>query len=371
MSAYFIGLMAGTSLDGVDAVLAEISAPPCSVALRAQQYAPFEPPLRQRLERHCFSDRMATAELGQLDAELGELFGRCALALLKKARVPPDRVRAIGSHGQTFHHHPSAPYPYTLQIGDPNRIAEITGITTVADFRRRDMAAGGQGAPLVPAFHRAVFHSPREDRTVLNLGGIANLTFLPADPTVPVTGFDTGPGNTLMDHWIGRHRGASWDEGGRWARQGRPIPELLQALVDDPYFSEPPPKSTGPEYFSPAWLEKRLQAFSDHAPKDVQATLAHLTAAGVGEAIRQAAIRPARLLVCGGGAHNRYLLEILENQAGCPVETTAAYGIDPDWVEAAAFAWLAWRTLEGLTGNLPAVTGARHEVVLGGIYPGT
>ncbi|WP_022948130.1 anhydro-N-acetylmuramic acid kinase [Methylohalobius crimeensis] len=371
MSAYFIGLMAGTSLDGVDAVLAEISAPPCSVALRAKHYAPFEPSLRRRLERHCFSDRIASAELGRLDAELGELFGRCALDLLKKTRVPPDRVRAIGSHGQTFHHHPSVPYPYTLQIGDPNRIAEITGITTVADFRRRDMAAGGQGAPLVPAFHRAVFHSPQEDRAVLNLGGIANLTFLPADPAVPVTGFDTGPGNTLMDHWIGRHRGVSWDEDGRWARQGRPIPELLRALVDDPYFSRPPPKSTGPEYFSPAWLEKRLQAFPDHAPEDVQATLAHLTAAGIDEAIRQAATWPARLLVCGGGAHNRYLLEILENQAGCPVETTAADGIDPDWVEAAAFAWLAWRTLKGLTGNLPAVTGARHEVVLGGIYPGT
>ncbi len=367
MSAYFIGLMSGTSLDGIDAVLAEISA--YAVTLRTHHYTPFEPQLRQRLHRYCFAEKVPLAVLGQLDAELGELFGHCALALLEQAQVPPQRVRAIGSHGQTVHHNPAAPHPYTLQIGDPNRIAEITGITTVADFRRRDIAAGGQGAPLVPAFHRAVFHSPRENRAVLNVGGIANLTLLPQDPTRPVTGFDTGPGNTLLDCWIGSHLGRPWDSEGQWAQQGQLVPELLQAFLADPYFSRPPPKSTGPEHFSSAWLERRLRPFAGIRPEDVQATLAHLTAASVALGLKTAGIKPDRLLVCGGGAHNLYLLELLEDYCVCPVETTAAYGIDPDWVEAAAFAWLAWRTLEGLSGNLPAVTGARREVILGGIYP--
>ncbi len=367
MSAYFIGLMSGTSLDGIDAVLAEISA--YAVTLRAHHYTPFAPQLRQRLQCYCFAKEVPLAVLGQLDAELGELFGRCALALLEQAQVPPQRVRAIGSHGQTLHHNPAAPHPYTLQIGDPNRIAEITGITTVADFRRRDIAAGGQGAPLVPAFHRAVFHSPTENRAVLNLGGIANLTLLPKDPTWPVTGFDTGPGNTLLDYWIGEHLGKPWDSEGRWARQGQLMPELLQAFLADPYFSQPPPKSTGPEYFSSAWLKERLRSFAGIRPEDVQATLAYLTAASVALGLKTAAIKPDRLLVCGGGAHNLYLLALLKECCGCPVETTAAYGIGPDWVEAAAFAWLAWRTLTGLSGNLPAVTGARREVILGGIYP--
>ncbi|GAB6067998.1 anhydro-N-acetylmuramic acid kinase [Methylothermus subterraneus] len=364
MGEYFIGLMSGTSLDGIDAVLAEVSAQ--AFALRERHYTPFPHELRQRLARYCFAATVPTQVLGQLDAELGELFGRCALALLEKAKILPRQVRAIGSHGQTLHHHPQGVYPYTLQIGDPNRIAEITGITVVADFRRRDLAAGGQGAPLVPAFHKAVFSSPEENRAVLNLGGIANLTLLPKDLRQPVTGFDTGPGNTLLDRWTDRHLGRPWDEGGQWARAGKAVPELLEALLADPYFRLPPPKSTGPEYFSLAWLEEKLQGFRI-PPQNVQATLAHLTAASVASSLKSA--RPDRLLVCGGGAHNRYLLELLAAYCGCPVETTASYGLDPDWVEASAFAWLAWRTLEGLPGNLPAVTGARREVILGGIYP--
>ncbi|MFN3918844.1 MAG: anhydro-N-acetylmuramic acid kinase [Methylohalobius sp.] len=365
MGEYFIGLMAGTSLDGVDAVLAEISAQDFSLC--AHLYTPFTDELHQKLRRHCFAAQVPLMVLGQLDAELGELFGRCALALLDKAGVSPQRVRAIGSHGQTFHHNPQALYPYTLQIGDPNRIAEITGITVVADFRRRDLAAGGQGAPLVPGFHRAVFYSPKENRAVLNLGGIANLTLLPKDPTQPVIGFDVGPGNTLLDYWIARHLGQPWDSEGQWARQGQVVPKLLKALLADPYFSRPAPKSTGPEYFSSAWLETRLQSFDGIKPQDVQATLAHLTAASVALSFKNP--KSDRLLVCGGGAHNLHLLELLEDYCGCPVETTSAYGIGPDWVEAAAFAWLAWRTLAGLPGNLPAVTGARREVILGGIYP--
>jgi anhydro-N-acetylmuramic acid kinase len=365
MSAYFIGLMAGTSLDGVDAVLAEISAQ--AFLLKACHYTPYPAALRQKLHRYCFAAEVKTSVLGQLDAELGELFGHCALALLKKTGISPPQVRAIGSHGQTFHHHPQGTYPYTLQIGDPNRIAEISGITVVADFRRRDLAAGGQGAPLVPAFHRAVFYSPTENRAILNLGGIANLTLLPKDPFLPVTGFDVGPGNTLLDAWIRSHLDQAWDNQGNWARQGKLVPELLRALLTDPYFKHPPPKSTGPEYFSLSWLKGHLARFDRIQPQDVQATLTHLTASAV--ALSLEGIHLDRLLVCGGGAHNLYLLELLARYCRCPVETTAAYGIGPDWVEASAFAWLAWRTLNGLPGNLPTVTGARHEVVLGGIYP--
>ncbi|MCX8048276.1 MAG: anhydro-N-acetylmuramic acid kinase [Methylohalobius sp.] len=365
MGAYFIGLMAGTSLDGVDAVLAEISAQ--AFAVRAHRYTPFPPELRQTLRRYCFADQIALSVLGQLDAELGEWFGRCALALLESAGVPPQQVRAIGSHGQTLHHAPHASHPYTIQIGDPSRIAEMTGITVVADFRRRDVAAGGQGAPLVPAFHRALFASPQENRAVLNLGGIANLTLLPKDPTQPIIGFDVGPANTLLDYWIDRHLNLPWDGEGRWARQGELVPELLKALLADPYFARPAPKSTGPEYFSPAWLDGYLKRFDEIRPEDVQATLAHLTAASVALSLKQA--KPDRLLVCGGGAHNLYLLELLAEHCSCPVETSAVYGIAPTQVEAAAFAWLAWRTLAGLSGNLPSVTGARREVILGGIYP--
>ncbi len=365
MSAYFIGLMAGTSLDGVDAVLAEISED--AFTLKACHYTHYPAALRQRLRQHCFAAEVKTSALGQLDAELGELFGRCALALLKETGISPQQVRAIGSHGQTLHHHPHGAYPYTLQIGDPNRIAEISGITVVADFRRRDLAAGGQGAPLVPAFHRAVFYSLEENRAILNLGGIANLTLLPKDPKLPVTGFDVGPGNTLLDAWIRYHLGQAWDAEGAWARQGKLVPELLKALLADPYFKRLPPKSTGPEYFSLSWLKAHLARFGRIQPEDVQATLTHLTASAV--ALSLAGIALDRLLVCGGGAHNLYLLELLTHYCPCPVETTATYGIGPDWVEASAFAWLAWRTLSGLPGNLPAVTGARREVVLGGIYP--
>ncbi|BCX88749.1 anhydro-N-acetylmuramic acid kinase [Methylomarinovum tepidoasis] len=368
MSDRYIGLMAGTSLDGVDAVLAEIRGDR-DIRTLAWHYHPFGAELRATLQRHCFGDQIPLPLLGELDAWLGETFARAALALLREAGIPPHKIRAIGSHGQTLHHGPDARHPYTLQIGDPNRIAALTGITTVADFRRRDIAVGGQGAPLVPAFHRAVFSQPGEDRAVLNLGGIANLTLLPGDGR-PVTGFDTGPGNTLLDAWFRRHHPqGQWDEAGRWAALGTCNPALLRRLLTDPYFQRRPPKSTGPERFSLEWLAGHLRDFPDLPPEDVQASLIELTAVSAIDALRRTLPEASRLLVCGGGVHNPVLMAALAWHSPCPVTTTVACGIDPDQVEALAFAWLAWRTLAGKPGNLPSVTGAREEVILGAVYP--
>ncbi|MGB5305178.1 MAG: anhydro-N-acetylmuramic acid kinase, partial [Gammaproteobacteria bacterium] len=250
-------------------------------------------------------------------------------------------------------------------IGNPAVIAAGTGIDVVADFRRADIDAGGQGAPLVPAFHQALFARAGEHRVVLNIGGIANITILPSDASLPVTGFDTGPGNTLLDAWTRQHLDAPMDTGGRWAAQGSVHAELLAGMLQDPYFHAPPPKSTGREYFNPDWLARYLQD-SGIAAQDVQATLCALTAQSILDALEHHAPRTQRLLVCGGGIHNPELLRRLaENQAGMPVESTQPYGVDPDWVEAVAFAWLAKQHLDGKPGNIPAVTGAQRPVVLG------
>ncbi|HXZ46380.1 MAG TPA: anhydro-N-acetylmuramic acid kinase [Pseudolabrys sp.] len=267
-------------------------------------------------------------------------------------------------------HRPRAAHPFTLQIGNPSVIAERTGITTVADFRARDMAAGGEGAPMVPAFHRYVLRSTKQNRTIINIGGIANVTYLPGDESQPVAGFDTGPGNTLLDQWIARHRAHPHDEGGQWAASGRLSNALLEYLLKDSFFESPPPKSTGREYFNMEWLDQRLQKISvppDAA--DIQATLLQLTALTIARAIRRFLPQTQEAYVCGGGAHNRELMKALAEQLpGVPVATTEALGLHPDWVEASAFAWLAHQTLAGLPGNLPSVTGARHAVIVGGIY---
>ncbi len=368
MMGYYIGLMSGTSLDGVDAVLTRIASDR-GIQVCGSYYRAFDSDLQQTLQQHCFAQTVSIQALGELDARLGELFARSALELIRQHGLSPHQISAIGSHGQTLYHRPDGRYPFTWQIGDPNRIAELTGITTVADFRRRDIAAGGQGAPLVPAFHRAIFHSPREDRAVLNLGGIANITVLPADPGRQIVGFDTGPGNTLLNRWISRHLGQRWDQNGRWAGGGKLHRALLEKMLEDHYFNRPPPKSSGPEYFSLEWLAGYLQQFPAIPPQDVQTTLTHLTAVSVTRALETVSPRPQRLLVCGGGVHNQYLIQLLQRYCCCPVTTTAHYGIDPDQVEAVAFAWLAWRTLSGKAGNLPAVTGARREVILGAVYP--
>lgn len=368
--ALFVGLMSGTSVDGIDAALVSIpDLAPYRPRLLHARCEPMPADLRERLLAICLPGDNEIDRLGPLDVELGSRFAVAALNLLQEAGIEASSIRAIGSHGQTIRHRPSGAQPFTLQIADANVIAERTGITTVADFRRRDLAAGGQGAPLVPAFHDAVFRQPGRERLVVNIGGMANVTWLPASPSMPVSGFDTGPGNVLMDAWHERHRGLRFDRDGAWAASGRICSDLLARLMSDPYFAEPPPKSTGRERFSINWLDEHLAAGPDLAPTDVQATLAEVTARSISDAIRTRA-PDADVFLCGGGAHNAFLrARIAAALPDCRVGTTNALGIDPDWVEAMAFAWLAYRTLNGLPGNLPAVTGAGHPVVLGAIHP--
>ena len=279
--------------------------------------------------------------------------------------MAPAAIRACGCHGQTVRHRPDA--GYTLQIGNPALLAELTGISVVADFRSRDVAAGGQGAPLVPAFHAAVFGSNAAHRVIVNIGGIANLTDLPA-LVGAVTGFDTGPGNTLLDLWIQRHLGKDHDDAGAWAGGGTVLAGPLAAMLAEPYFALHPPKSCGRELFNAAWLEKF--SLQQARPQDVQATLAELSALSIANAVEQHCPQAEEIYLCGGGTHNLHLLERLRrNLPRCRAATTAALEMDPDWVEAIAFAWLAKRTLEGECGNLPRVTGARGARVLGAVYP--
>ncbi len=358
--------MSGTSLDGIDAGLVDFSNG--KVRLVEFFYQPFSTEFRQQIQDISQADRaILLQDYGTLDSRLGCLFAEAVLSLLEKARLPAGRIQAIGSHGQTVYHSPSPGFGFSLQIGDPNRIAEITGITTVADFRRRDMAVGGQGAPLVPAFHQAVFFDKQQARTVVNIGGIANITVLAGNRVI---GFDTGPGNTLLDHWCLQHRNQPYDRNGDWAASGQIQAGLLSALKDDEYFRLPPPKSTGKEYFSPAWLQQKLSLFPAFRTEDVQATLSRLSADSIAEAIKHHAPHTALTLVCGGGAHNRQLLKSLSANLGSRVVSTAELGIDPDHVEACAFAWLARQTLNYLPGNLISVTGAVAPVILGGIYLG-
>lgn len=365
--ALFLGLISGTSMDAIDAALVDVSTETCRV-LHARS-VPYEASLRAELFALVTTpDRFPLDGVGRLDTALGRAFAAAALQLLESAKVVAERVTAIGSHGQTIRHQPEGDSPFTWQIADPNVIAERTGLTTVADFRRRDVAAGGEGAPLMPAFHRAVLASTRETRAVLNLGGIANLTWLATDGST--FGFDTGPASCLMDGWIERQRGLKLDSGGQWAATGHINAELLNRLLAEPYFARQPPKSTGRELFNLGWVDAHLGGFAALAPQDVQATLCELSATTIGAGIRQAGT-PARLLVCGGGAHNAHLLRRLASHVpNVSIEPTSTHGIDVDFVEAAGFAWLAHRTLSGLPGNLPSVTGARHPVVLGAIYPG-
>jgi len=360
----FLGLISGTSVDGIDAAL--VSFEP-ELKLLAGRTLPMPEALAQDVLRVSQTDiNIALDDLGRLDTRLGAAFAAAANALIEATGVDRRRVIAIGSHGQTLRHRPSGEAPFTLQLGDASIIAEQTGITTVADFRRRDVAAGGHGAPLVPAFHAAVFRDENESRAILNIGGIANLTLLPTSG--PVRGFDTGPGNGLMDAWCLRHRGERFDRGGAFAASGRVDLSLLTRLLAEPWFALPPPKSTGRDQFHLDWLESALSG-STLAPVDVQATLCELTVRTIVEALRSTQPATERLLVCGGGVHNATLLKNLgETLPGIRVQSTAALGVDPDLVEAMAFAWLARETLAGRPGNLPEVTGARGLRVLGAVH---
>jgi len=364
----FAGLISGTSMDGVEAVLLELT--DGAFRIRGATHLDYPAELASKLKRAVADPSSCDLDAyGVLDAETGEVFATAALALLREAGRPPNAVRAIGSHGQTLLHRPRIALPYTLQIGDPNRIAERTGIDVVADFRRRDMAAGGEAAPLVPAFHAAAFGAAGTDRAVVNIGGISNITVLRADGTV--SGFDTGPGNCLMDLWATEHLGTPYDHDGTLAAQGAVNDALLSALLTEPYLALPPPKSTGRELFRRAWLEPLLRE-QPASVADVQATLSEYTATTIADAL-QAVERfaPGELLVCGGGAFNKELMRRLAARLpGIRVASTATRGIAPEQVEAALFAWLAHRFLEGLPGNLTAVTGARGPRVLGALYRG-
>lgn len=367
MPEYYIGLISGTSMDGIDAVLVEFH--PSSMTIIQTRAHPYPNELRDKLGAAIREPKAcAVDDIGTLDRWTGECFRDAVFALLDDARIDAENIIAIGSHGQTLRHRPDATRPFTMQIGDPAMIATATGIATVADFRRADLALGGQGAPLVPPFHEWLFRDKEQARVVLNIGGIANVTLLPAGEA-DIAGFDTGPGNTLLDAWIRHHQGAAYDEAGRWASSGNCDAHLLARLLEDPYFAKAPPKSTGPEHFNLDWLH-RANA-SDVAAADVQATLCELTAVSISNAVRSFAPETSQVLVCGGGIHNPEIQRRLgEQMPQVEISSTANAGLDPDWVEASAFAWLAMRTLKGLPGNHPAVTGASRFTVLGAIYPG-
>ncbi len=358
-SPLYIGLMSGTSLDGVDGVLTDFA------NLCHAVHVPFDSAFRDALlalqapgENEIHREALAAHQLAQH-------YAACVQQLLANAHVDARAVVAIGAHGQTIRHRPQD--GYTRQLNHPALLAELSGISVVADFRSRDIAAGGQGAPLVPAFHQARFGAPGKTRVVANIGGIANLSILNADGSV--LGYDTGPGNVLMDAWVHEHRGTHYDANGDWAASGTPVADLLNALLAEPYFAAPAPKSTGRDLFHRAWLAHHLASHAATAPADVQATLAALTAHSLAAAIRRDAGQAEAVYVCGGGARNAYLMTALQSLLTMPVLSTDALGVPPDQVEALAFAWLAMRCCERLPGNLPTVTGARGPRILGALYP--
>lgn len=361
--------MSGTSLDAVDAVAVTFSEKQLQIISALSIEIP--PQLREKIASLCQPGENEIDRLGQLDFQLGELFASGVQRLLDKSQLQAKQVRAIGSHGQTIRHRPGGDTPFTLQIGAPALIAQRTGITTIADFRSRDIADGGEGAPLVPAFHAQQFDTPSEQRCILNIGGIANITRLKGkDFSRAITGFDCGPGNLLMDAWCSRHLKQPYDNNGIWAASGNIHQPLLHSLKQDPYFELTPPKSTGRELFNLPWLEQHLDRQPPILAADVQATLCELTAQSISEAIWKHAADTAALYVCGGGAHNSQLITRLTSLlAPINVYSSKKIGLDPDWVEACAFAWLAKRTLNGRPGNLPEVTGACQPAILGAIYP--
>lgn len=363
----YIGLMSGTSLDGIDAILARFENE--QVTILEALCLPLTSNLKDEIKSLINPDDNEINRLMDLDIQLGKIFSEAVNKLITKAKVKKENIIAIGSHGQTIRHLPTAKNPSTLQICDPNIIVERTGITTVADFRRRDMAAGGQGAPLVPAFHQQIFRHATKNRVILNLGGIANITILPADSNKPVTGFDTGPANTLINHWIQQQQNKAYDDKGDWGASGEVNHDLLTTLLEDDFFKLTPPKSTGTEYFNSDWLDKKLSNFTHLDAQDIQASLTALTAKSIADAVTLHASNTEEVIICGGGVHNAYLCQLLKDYLpNITFNSSEKYGLNPDYIEAAAFAWLAKRTMEHKTGNLPDVTGAKCKVILGGVY---
>jgi anhydro-N-acetylmuramic acid kinase len=373
MTAIYIGVMTGTSMDGVDIVAASFD----PLQLHATLTLAFDPDLRNELMALTLPNDNEIDRMGKADVALAKMIGEGINTLIEQHQLDRSQIKAIGSHGQTIRHRPE--HGFTLQIGDPNIITEITQIPVVSDFRRRDMAAGGQGAPLVPAFHQALFQHESIHRVILNLGGIANVSLLPAGAPEQVSGFDTGPANILMDAWCHRYTGQPYDENGNWAAYGQPIRSLLERLQAHDFFAKEPPKSTGREDFNLDWLDDQIMDWRndelaydelEDTPENVQATLLKLTTRAIKKAIYRSGMETGEVYVCGGGAYNSQLLEQLRwrlRKHQWTVQSTADLGLSPTWVEATAFAWLAMRFVEHLSGNLPAVTGADGYRILGSI----
>lgn len=358
----YAGLMSGTSLDGIDAVLADLGGE--HPRPLARHYLPFDDALKDELLALHYPGHNELHRTLLAGNRLATLYATTIAQLLKLAGTPRSQVRAIGCHGQTIRHRPE--HGYTLQVGNAALLAELSGIAVVSDFRSRDIAAGGQGAPLVPAFHDRLLRHAQTHRVIVNIGGIANLTDLP--PQATASGFDCGPGNLLMDAWCLRHTGKAYDENGAWGASGKVLPELLEQLLAEPFFALAPPKSSGRDLFNMAWLEERLTG--KEAAADVQATLLELTCRSIAQAIELHCSGAEEIYLCGGGAHNRALRNRLSALlSDCAIGTTDDLGVSGDYLEALAFAWLAQQALHGKPANLPAVTGARHPCVLGAIYP--
>ena len=370
MSNLYIGLMSGTSLDGVDAALVELKESQSTILEAHTQTIPKG--LHDDILKLCTSSNSNEIEqMGQLDNRIADLFSQSVKTLLDKSGKSHSDIIAIGSHGQTIRHEPEMEHPFTLQIGNPSLISFRTKIDTVADFRSADMSSGGQGAPLVPAFHNAVFSTRKHTRAVLNIGGIGNITVLPQDQNKPVIGFDTGPGNILLNAWIDARQGKPFDNEGAWAASTKPDQKLLEALLKEAFFQRSPPKSTGRELFNLEWLEKILiRHGTGLAPANIQSTLSELTAVSIAKAIKSYGQNCKEVLICGGGIYNKDLIQRIETQLpNCSIHSTQEFGFNPDYVEAATFAWLAKQNIERKPANLPSVTGASQAMVLGAFYP--
>lgn len=368
----FIGLMSGTSLDGIDGALASFDDEGQLIRTSTTAYVPFPDALRTELLALQTTGADEIHREALVANQLTRLYATCVATLLKQADITAELVTAIGVHGQTIRHRPEC--EYTRQTNNPALLAEMTGIAVIADFRSRDIAAGGQGAPLVPAFHHAMFSHPEENRVVVNIGGITNISVLSRQLDKPVIGFDTGPGNLLMDAWNAQHNGSNYDTNGAWAKSGCVHDSLLNALRNEEFFAATPPKSTGRDLFHPAWLAEKLADFPNVTSVDVQATLAIFTASTLSDAIKHYAPDTQAVYVCGGGAYNGHLMALIHctlklHQPTITLESTDALGIAPNQVEALAFAWLAQRFTVRQPGNLPAVTGAAGLRILGALYP--
>ncbi|OCH99278.1 anhydro-N-acetylmuramic acid kinase [Legionella jamestowniensis] len=358
----YIGLMSGTSMDGIDAAMIELE----SNSFIAGITKPYSQKAKDFLEQVLQEKKQSLPTYSQLNTMLGREFAKAALTLIEQVHLPCSNIKAIGSHGQTLYHDATAEIPYTVQLGCGHTIAESTGITVVADFRTRDLIVGGQGAPFAPIYHQALFKNQPLPLVVVNIGGIANLSYLSEDSTVH--GYDTGPGNCLMDAWIKRNLGQEYDKNGEWAASGKVIESLLTDLLQDSYFKKAQPKSIGKEYFSLAWLERHLKPEYSHA--DIQSTLLMLTVHTIARAVNFEKKPPSQVLICGGGAHNLTLLNALGLLLqDIPVKSTNAYGVNPDFIEALMFAWLANKTLTSEALDMHLITGAKRPAILGTIYP--